>query len=555
MSIAETFKQALNQHQAGDLAQAERGYRQVLDLDPGHVDALHLLGVLAHQTGRNDIAVKNIQDALRLRPNFAEAHFNLGIVYGELGNQDEEAACFEQAARCKPNYAQAQVLLGNACKELGRIDEALAAYRAAAQLRPNAADVRSKLILLLNYHPAYDPPRILEECRRWNELFAEPLQASIEAHGNDRDPNRRLRVGYVSAGFSRHSLSLFLIPLLEHHDHEQVEVFCYSGVTSPDDITARTRRTADVWRDTAGLADEQVAAMIRSDRIDILVDLGMHMAENRLLVFARKPAPVQVAWLAYPGTTGVKAIDYRLTDPYLDPPGLCDAYYSERSMRLPDTFWCYDPLTDETEVAPLPALRNGHVTFGSLNSFCKINDGVLALWAQVLQAVPESRLLMLAPVGRAREHVLAALGGGGVTAARVEFVDRLPRLDYLKLYHRIDLGLEPFPANGHTTSLDAFWMGVPTCTLVGPTIVGRAGWSQLNNLELKELAADSPERYVEITAALAGSLSRLQELRATARARMRQSPLMNGQRFARHVEDAYRRMWRTWCRRAGGLPK
>ena len=247
----------------------------------------------------------------------------------------------------------------------------------------------------------------------------------------------------------------------------------------PDALTERLRGYADVWRSTVGLSDQQLADMIRSDQIDILIDLKMHTANNRLLVFARKPAPVQVAWLGYPGTTGLSAIDYRLTDPYLDPPGLFDAFYAEESLRLPDTFWCYDPLTDQPPVNALPAMENGVITFGCLNNFCKVNDGCLALWAQVLQAVPQSRLLLLAPRGQAREHVLARLQQEGIAAPRVEFADRQPRLEYLKLYHRIDLGLDPLPCNGHTTSLDAFWMGVPTLTLVGRRrrSDGRAGAS------------------------------------------------------------------------------
>ena len=296
------------------------------------------------------------------------------------------------------------------------------------------------------------------------------------------------------------SMSFFTIPLLSHHDHRQFEIFCYADVLRPDAVTERLRGYADVWRSTVGLSDQQLADLVRSDQIDILVDLTMHTADNRLLVFARKPAPVQVTWLAYPGTTGLSTIDYRLTDPYLDPPGLFDAFYSEESIRLPDTFWCYDPLTDQPPVNALPALENGFITFGCLNNFCKVNDGCLALWAQVLRAVPQSRLLLRAPRGQAREHVLARLEQEGIAASRVEFADRQPRLEYLKLYQRIDLGLDPLPYNGHTTSLDAFWMGVPTLTLVGKTVVGRAGWSQLCNLGLKELAAETPEQYVALAA-------------------------------------------------------
>jgi predicted O-linked N-acetylglucosamine transferase (SPINDLY family) len=302
-----------------------------------------------------------------------------------------------------------------------------------------------------------------------------------------------------------------------------------------------------VWRTTVGLSDQELANLVRDDGIDILVDLAMHTANNRLLVFARKPAPVQVTWLAYPGTTGLGTIDYRLTDPYLDPPGLFDAFYSEESVRLPETFWCYDPLSHEPAVNALPALESGVITFGSLNNFCKVNEGCLELWADVLREVPRSRLLLFAPRGQARARALAALGQRGITEARLEFIDRLPRHQYLRLYHRIDLTLDPVPCNGGTTTFDACWMGVPTITLVGKTVVGRSGWSLLSNLGLPELAAKRREEYVELAARWAGDLDRLYKVRGSLRERMQQSPLMDSRRFARHVEQAYRHMWGRWC--------
>ena len=275
----------------------------------------------------------------------------------------------------------------------------------------------------------------------------------------------------------------------------------------------------------------------------------MHMAGSRLLVFARKPAPVQVCWLAYPGTTGLSTIDYRLTDPYLDPPGLNDHCYSEESIRLPDTFWCYDPLTTGPAVNALPALAKGHVTFGCLNNFCKINPSVLKLWAEVLKAVHRSQLLVLAPQSVCRRQTLDLLQREGVSPDRVTFVAHQPRQQYLSYYHGIDIGLDTVPYNGHTTSLDSFWMGVPVVTLMGPTVVGRAGLSQLMNLGLPELIGSSPEQYVHVATELTRNLSRLSELRATLRDRMQASPLIDAPRFARNIEAAYRKMWKQWCAR------
>jgi predicted O-linked N-acetylglucosamine transferase (SPINDLY family) len=287
----------------------------------------------------------------------------------------------------------------------------------------------------------------------------------------------------------------------------------------------------------------------------------MHLSGGRPLVFARRPAPVQVAWLAYPGTTGLDAMDWRLSDPYLDPPGHGgpgsgpgakgphDCYYSERTYRLPHTFWCYNPAID-LQVNDLPALAAGHVVFGSLNNFCKINSPLLRLWGKVMAAVPDSRLLLLAPPGIARQRVLAELAGQGIEAGRIEFVPRQQRPTYMQTYHRIDIVLDTLPYNGHTTSLDSYWMGVPVVTLVGQTSFGRAGLSQLTNLGLPELIARSEAEFVSIIRDLAGDLPRLAELRRTLRGRMEASPLMDAKSFARDIETAYRHIWREWCARA-----
>ena len=267
---------------------------------------------------------------------------------------------------------------------------------------------------------------------------------------------------------------------------------------------------------------------------------------NRLPVFARKPAPVQVTFAGYPGTTGLSAIDYRLTDPYLDPPGLHDSFYAEKSYRLPHSFWCYGPETEEPPVNSLPASKNGFVTFGCLNSFCKVNDETLKLWASVLRAVTGARLVLLARHAGHRRKALDFLATQGIAAERLTFVPHQERHKYLAVYHQVDIGLDTFPYNGHTSSLDALWMGVPVVTLVGDTVVGRAGLSQLSNVGLEELAAATPQDYLRLAADLAGSWPRLAALRAGLRERLRRSPLMDSAGFTRGVEQAYRAMWRTW---------
>ncbi|HMD52957.1 MAG TPA: hypothetical protein VKJ65_00200, partial [Phycisphaerae bacterium] len=379
----------------------------------------------------------------------------------------------------------------------------------------------------------------------WNALYAAPLRRFIQPHPNDRNPDRRLRIGYVSPDFRQHVVGRNLLPLLQRHDRANFEIFCYSNVIHADSMTEKLRSHADQWRNITDQTDQSAAQMIRNDRIDILVDMSLHMAGNRLLIFAAKPAPVQATFMGYPGSTGLETVDYRLTDPYLDPPGMFDAFYSEKSIRLPETFWCYDPLAEEASVNELPALKNNYITFGCLNNFCKVNDDVIALWGKVFTAIPDSRLLLSAPAGESRERIPRALEKIGIDPRRLEFADFLPRSKYLMLYHTMDIGLDTLPYNGHSTSLDSFWMGVPVVTLVGKTAVGRAGWSQLCNLDLKELSAPTPEEYVEIVTKLAGDLPRLAELRRTLRPRMQVSGLMNAKRFADNVEAAYREMWRA----------
>jgi predicted O-linked N-acetylglucosamine transferase (SPINDLY family) len=531
----------------GKLDEAVGCYRRALELKPDFAEACNNLGNALKAQRKLEEAIACYRRALELSPKLVEAHNNLGLALHAQGNLDEAIACYRRALELNPGLADLHNNLGFVTQEQGRLDEAVACYRRALELDPNDAGNHSNLVYVLHFCPGYDAKTIYEEHRRWNRQFAEPLAKSIAPYANDRCADRPLRIGYVSPDFRDHVIGHNLLPLFRQHDRRHFEILCYSNVLRPDEITARFQGYAGVWRNVVGLADEALARLVREDRIDILVDLALHMARNRLLVFARKPAPVQVTFAGYPGTTGLSAIDCRLTDRHLDPPGFDDPCYSEESIRLPDTFWCYDPLSGEPAVNPLPALENDCVTFGCLDNFCKINASVLKLWAQVLKAVDRSQLVILAAEGSHRRHTLDLLEQQGVAPDRVTFAGRLPHARYLELYHRIDIGLDTFPYNGHTTSLDSFWMGVPVVTIVGQTVVGRAGLSQLRNLGLPELIAQTPEQFVSIAVALAGDLPRLSALRATLRDRMQQSRLMDAPRFARNIEAAYRTIWQRWC--------
>jgi predicted O-linked N-acetylglucosamine transferase (SPINDLY family) len=356
-----------------------------------------------------------------------------------------------------------------------------------------------------------------------------------------------LKVGYVSPDFRSHPVGRLLLPLLAYHDHRQVEVVCYSDVKVRDALTGKLQALADGWHEIVGQNDRQVAERVQADRIDILVDLALHTAGNRLLVFARKPAPVQLTMFGVPATTGLRAIDYRLTDPFLDPPGATEGDYAERSVRLPHCYWIFQAPDEAPPVGPLPGRASGHVTFGCLNQFFKISRPAQELWAEILRRVPESRLVLQTHAGNHRSAIRTLFQTRGVDPDRIEFVAPLPRAEYFQLYHRLDLGLDPFPYNGHNSTVEALWMGVPVVTLAGRTAVGRGGVSILANAGLPDLIARTPEEYVAIAVHLAEDPVRLTRLRTELRPRLQASPLLDARQFAADVEAAYRGMWQTWC--------
>jgi protein O-GlcNAc transferase len=532
----------------GRTREAIERYRHALALRPGYADALINLGNAHTEIGEFALGLAAYDAALRARPDSVAALNNAGCLLRTLGRIDEAEIMLRRALELDPRNAALHDTVGNLYKDGGDLDAAISSFRKALELDPDAAATHSNLAYSLSFQSP-DAAPILEECRRWSGRFAAGVSAYAHRRDLDADPHRRLKVGYVSPDFRVHCQSLFTIPLLGSHDHAAFEIFCYASVKRPDDLTRRIAGFADVWRDVRTLGDDALCRLIRDDHIDILVDLTMHMAGGRPLLFARKPAPIQIAWLAYPGTTGIAAVDYRLSDPRLDPDG-ADADYSERTLRLPHSFWCYAPLADDLEVNVLPATGRGHLTLGCLNNPCKLTDHTLRLWSAVMQALPAARLLLMAPPGRHRERLSRRLAAHRIAPERVEYRAFRPRGEYLRSYHDIDLGLDTFPYNGHTTSLDSFWMGVPVVTRVGRTSVGRGGLSQLHELNLLELAAESDEEFVDIAVALGNDLARLAVLRRELRPRLERSALMNAPLFSRHVEQAYRSAWQNYCKQS-----
>ncbi len=520
-------------------------YRNAVALRPDYADALNNLGSLHKELGDFSAAMADFEAALRVRPDYVIALNNAGCVLRTLGRIDAAEDMLRRGLVIAPRHAALHDNLGSVLKDAGELDEAIGCFRRALDIDPTNPATHSNLAYALSFFSPEAQP-ILDECARWNARFAEPLRPRTTPRPQHASAHRRLKIGYVSPDFRDHCQSLFTLPLFAHHDRAAVEIFCYSSVERPDDYTRRIAGCTDVWRDARGLDDAALCEVIRKDGIDILVDLTMHMAGGRPLVFARKPAPVQIAWLAYPGTTGMSAMDHRLSDPRLDPPGF-DHHYSERTLRLPDSFWCYDPLTDRPGVNPLPALERGYLTLGCLNNPCKLTDDTLQLWGGVMRALPDARLLLMAPAGRHRRRLLQRLEAQQIAGQRVGFVEFRPRAQYLHTYHDIDFGLDTVPYNGHTTSLDSMWMGVPVLTRVGRTCVGRGGLSQLYQLNLLELAAESDAAFIGSAVELAGDVPRLAALRSQLRWRLERSALMDAARFAANIEDAYRRAWSAYC--------
>ena len=537
----------------GKIAEAVASYQRALALNPHSAEAHGNLGNALRDEGRLSEAVASYQRALACKPDFAEAANNLGIALRDQGRLAEAVASYERALTLKPDFAEAYSNMGMALSDQGSIAEAVASYQRALTLKPDFAEACSNLALCLNYRKEVTATELFTAHRDWHRRFGRLVPISTTY--NKRKPERRLKVGYVSPNFREHSVAFFIEPLLREHDRQVVEVHCYAEVARPDAVTARLQAYSDHWLATVGLSDDDLAERIRTDGIDILVDLAGHTGDNRLRVFARKPAPVQVTWLGYPNTTGLDAIDYRLVDAVTDPFGEADVWASETLVRLEGGFLCYAGPTDAPEpTAPLSSATDT-VTFGSFNNPAKVSDVTLDAWATLLGRLSQSRLLLKGrPFADAatRALFLARLDERGVAAQRVELVAWLPStVAHLALYHQVDIALDPFPYNGTTTTCEALWMGVPVVTLRGDRHCGRVGASLLSQIGQTDWIAGSLEEYLQIAATLAGDPAHLKDLRHSLRSRIVASPLCDATAFARKIEAAYRTMWATWVRHAG----
>jgi protein O-GlcNAc transferase len=497
------------------------------------------------------------REAAALDPRNPAIANNLGVFLRDLGRPAEAEMQLRRALMLTPGYADAYMNLGNALAEQGRSTEAEAAYRKGISLDPRLTEHMSKrrsgLLAELHYRADVDSAQLCDAHRHWGDEIVAGRDARASVFANDPDPERRLRIGYVSPDFREHSVAYFFEPLLAGHDAATFDVTCYSGVKRPDRVTARLERMAACWQTTVGIGDAELSALIRRDKIDILVDLAGHFSGNRLPVFAMRPAPIAVTWLGYPGTTGLTTIDYRITDELADPAG-AERFHTERLIRLPQGFLCYRPPAHAPPVAPAPCLRERRVAFGSFNNLPKLSDGTVAAWARVLAAVPGSRLLLKAKTlsdTTIRQRCRERFERAGVAGDRLDIRGWINEGgDHLALYNEIDIALDPFPYNGTTTTLEALWMGVPVIALAGARHSGRVGFSILMRVGLADLVAPTIDDYVERAATLASDHAAIDRLRQSMRARLEASPLLDAPGFVRSFEEALRTIWQQWCARA-----
>ena len=509
--------------------------------------------------GKSGAIEASFREAVALDSKSAAAYDGLGEFLEGTGRSGEAEKALRRAIALDPHLVSAHVMLGNTLRSLGRYEEMEAAYRRALAIDPSLREVRENLLsvplLDMLYDAAATPAEIYRRHRAWGEgaiAEARKADATPASFPNSRDPERRLRVAYLSPDFRYHAVSFFFEPLLAHHDSRVVEPYCYAEVENPDIVTSALQKLGGTWRNTIGFDNAALRARLRADGIDIAIDLAGHTGRGRLNAFAVKPAPVTATWLGYPATTGLSTIDWRITDARADPPGQ-EQFHSEKLLRLPETFLCYHFYGSvEPALAPPPALARGAVAFGSFNNPLKLSSPALAAWARILAAVPGSRLVMksyrfIDPSRRA--HFLERFAESGIAPERLELREPQPHMvDHLASYGEIDIALDPFPYNGTTTTCEALWMGVPMVCLIGDHHAARVGFDLLSQVGIAEFAAPDIERYVATAVALASDLPRLTRLRQELRGRMRASTLCDAPRFARAFEAGLREMWREWCR-------
>jgi predicted O-linked N-acetylglucosamine transferase (SPINDLY family) len=570
-------------------ADAANEYQQAITLSSDYADPYQGLGMVLNELGRYDEAAEAFKQAIILKPDFVKAYTGWGHALHEMGQNKAARSCWEKAIELEPREAAAHAGLARELQVSGEHSQALASFRRALNLdskhvdglyglggelfcwgstteglaclkkavalEPLALATHSGLLFNLHYHPEVSAGEVAQQHRVFGERFEDELKPRWSAHRNEPDPDRPLRIGFVSGDFCRHPVGYFMADLIPNLGENGLELYAYANQWKSDDLTERIKGRFASWRECKAISDDAMAEQIRADCIDVLVDLSGHTGGNRLLVFARRPAPVQVTYLGYPDTTGLSGIDYILGDPRMFPLGE-ENLYVETPWRLPDTSLCFTPPDLPVVVGPLPAVQNGFITFGCLNKIEKANnDAVIEAWARILKAVPGSKLLLQnKPYGDEglAEHVRSRFAKRGVKGDRLQLIGKLSWHEHMETYNRVDIALDPFPYNGTTTSVEGLWMGVPLLALKGDRLVARMGESILHTMDLPDWIAADKDDYVAKAVAFANDIPALAALHAGLRERLLASPICDAPRFARNLEEAFRGMWRKWC--AGSNP-
>jgi Predicted O-linked N-acetylglucosamine transferase, SPINDLY family len=523
-------------------------FQEALRLNNDFAEAYCYLGNAQCALGDHAAAIASYKQAIKINPEFFEAYCNFGTCLIETNNFDQAIACLKSAVHLRPHDPQAIADLSLSKFAIGDLAEAEQGFRTALKQGDQPfARIRSNLLLCINYMPEYSPSQLCNEHKEYGKVFN--IRTSQSEHfSNNKDPDKKLRIGYVSADFCGHAISRFILPVLNWHNKDKFGIFCYSNGTRNDTMTARLKALSDTWRDIHSLSDGRTVDMIREDGIDILIDLSGHTGKNRLPLFAHRPAPIQASYLGYPNTTGLAAMDYYITDAMVDPPGQ-ESFFTEKLVRMEKCFCCYEPDQGPPPVNDLLAKAKGHITFGSLHTLSRLNNDVIDLWCQVLNAIPDSRLFIArnSLIGSVVERLVTRFERNGVSRQRIDMRSKPPQEGYLAWFHEIDITLDTFPWSGHTTACESLWMGVPVVTLCGDRHAGRMVASILTNMGLEDWVTHSREEYCDQAKKAAGDIEILGNLRRSLRSRMLQSDVCNGKEFAQNLEKAYRTLWKEWC--------
>ncbi|MBF0452304.1 MAG: tetratricopeptide repeat protein [Candidatus Magnetomorum sp.] len=538
------FQKGLAAHQKGDWVLAESYYKKIIQIDPKHSDALHLMGVISSGQGHNKKAVEYIKKAIQISPN--RIYFNsLGVIYLRQGHIKDALLNLNKALEYDNAYAEAYNNLGQAQLTIGDVFDAMTNFQKVLALNSNVPQLVSNYLMCLNYVPIVSARDMYCAHFKYNTLFksCKTFKNRIQETCN----KKFLRIGYVSSDFCQNSIAYFIEPVLKNHNLHAFDIYCYSDVNQPDAITQRLKNYASEWVDTVQMTNDQMAEKIFYDRVDILVDLSGHFSGNRLPVFAQQPAKVQITYLGYPNTTGLSTIQYRLTDDISDPESH-DPFYSEQLIRMPEGFLCYLPQEKSPEVSRLPAEKNDYVTLGSFNNLAKVNEMVISVWSEILCNLPEVKLLLKArPLSsdETQEYIINKFVAHGVHPDQIKCMGFLDSIEsHLEIYHQVDLALDPFPYNGTTTTCDALWMGVPVITRCGEYHAGRVGASILSHIGLNDFIANSTENYIAKTIHVCRNISLLKNVRKNLRHMFQSSPLMDAKRFTQKIEQTYLQLWK-----------